>query len=216
MPSIIEQFEAHLPDVDRAIFRGLDSPIAVQAHLDSLPYIAEERDRSPLNLLRDAQCHCLDGGLFASLALWRLEFKPLLIDLVPEPGTDDDHVLALFQVGGCWGALAKSNYAGLRYREPVYRSLRELVMSYFDGFFNPAGQRTLRGYTRPFDLAHYSGTDWAWEEPSTQKLYKRFYARKVIPVITQLAASRLHPLDERAYRSGTLGTNFDETYPRTG
>jgi hypothetical protein len=214
MSSLTEQFTGQLPDAQRVVFLGLASPVAIQAYLDSLPYVAEERNRSALDLMRDAQCHCLDGGVFASLALWRLGFRPLLIDLVPEPGTDDDHVLALFQAHGCWGALAKSNYAGLRYREPVYRSLRELVMSYFDDFFNPTGQRTLRGYTRPFDLSRYPGRDWAWDEPAMQELCRRFYARKCIRVISPEAAALLQPLDERAFRSGTLGTDFDETYPR--
>jgi hypothetical protein len=214
MPNLIEQFEAHLPDTLRATFRGLDSPIAIQAYLDGLPYVAEERDRSPLNLILDGQCHCLDGGFFGALALWRLGFSPLVIDLLPEPDLDDDHVLALFRVDGGWGALAKSNYAGLRYREPVYRSVRELVMSYFDDFFNPSGQRTLRGYTRPFDLSRHPEATWPWEESATQALYRRFYARKSIPLISAEAAARLHPLDERAFRAGTLGTNFNETYPR--
>jgi hypothetical protein len=214
MPTLIEQFEARLPDAQRAAFRKLDSPVAIQDYLDSLPYVAEERDRSPLNLILDGQCHCLDGGFFAALALWRLGFRPLLIDLVPEPNFDDDHVLALLQVDGGWGALAKSNYAGLRYREPVYRSLRELVMSYFDDFFNQVGQRTLRGYTRPFDLSRHMGSSWPWDESATQTLYRRFYARKSTPLISAQAAARLHPLDERAYKAGTLGTDFSETYPR--
>lgn len=214
MPTPIEQFEAHLPGTRRAAFRGLDSPIAIQYYLDGLPYLAEERDRSPLNLILDGQCHCLDGAFFAALALWRLGFRPLVIDLIPEPDLDDDHVLALFRVDGGWGALAKSNYAGLRYREPVYRSLRELVMSYFDDFFNPSGQRTLRGYTRPFDLSRHPDVSWPWDESATQALYKRFYARRFIPLLSAEAATRLHPLDERTFRSGTLGTNFGETYPR--
>ena len=138
----------------------------------------------------------------------------LVLDLVPEPSLDDDHVLAPFKVDGGWGALAKSNYAGLRYREPVYRSLRELVMSYFDDFFNPAGQRTLRRYTRAFDLSRHPDATWPWDETATQVLYRRFYARKSIPLISSRAAARLHPLDERAYKAGTLGTNFNETYSR--
>jgi hypothetical protein len=214
MPTPIEQFEARLPGPQLAALRGLDSPVAIQDYLDGLPYLAEERDRSPLNLILDGQCHCLDGAFFAALALWRLGFRPLVIDLIPAPNLDDDHVLALFQEDGGWGALAKSNYAGLRYREPVYRSLRELVMSYFDDFFNPAGQRTLRGYTRPFDLSRQRESAWPWDESATQVLYRRFYARKSIPLLSTEAAARLHPLDQRAFRAGTLGTNFEETYPR--
>ena len=108
-----------------------------------MPYIGEQRDRSPLNVMLDQHCHCLDGGFFAALALWRIGFKPLLIDLVPDPGMDDDHVLAIFRSRGHWGALAKSNYSGLRFREPVYRTLRELVMSYFEHYYNLGGEKTL-------------------------------------------------------------------------
>lgn len=194
----------------------MDSPTVIQAYLDSLPYVGEERDRSPLDVMRDRQSHCLDGGLFAALALWRIGYAPLLIDLVPAPGLDDDHVLALFRVGARWGALAKSNYAGLRYREPVYRSLRELAMSYFDDFFNSRGERTLRGYTRPFDLSKYPETGWAWDEAATRDLFRRFYARRSIPLINEEAAAALHPLDERSFKSGTLGTDLAEVYPRQG
>jgi hypothetical protein len=214
MASFPTEFETRLPVKLHHVFQTMDSPIAVQAYLDGLPYIGEERDRSPLNVMRDGQCHCLDGALFAALALWQIGFQPLLTDLVPAPGLDDDHVLALFQVDSCWGAVAKSNYAGLRYREPVYRSLRELVMSYFEDFFNSKGQRTLRGYTRPFDLSRYPETGWCWDEPATQALYRRFYARTTIRVISEEVAGRLHPLDERSFKSGTHGTDFGEVYPR--
>lgn len=214
MTSFPLRFQDHLAEDLRRTFLQLNSPVAIQTYLDSLPYIAEERDRSPLNVILDGQCHCLDGGFFAALSLWRLGFRPLVLDLVPEPSLDDDHVLAPFKVDGGWGALAKSNYAGLRYREPVYRSLRELVMSYFDDFFNPAGQRTLRRYTRAFDLSRHPDATWPWDETATQVLYRRFYARKSIPLISSRAAARLHPLDERAYKAGTLGTNFNETYSR--
>src|SRR5512137_2498426 len=122
----IAEFEKRLPPPQRKVFRDLKRPVEVQAYLDSIPYKAEELDRSPLRVMTDGQAHCLDGGIFAALALWQIGFRPLILDLVPEPGADDDHVLALFQVEGCWGALAKSNYPDLRYREPVHRNLREL------------------------------------------------------------------------------------------
>ena len=143
MINAITQFERRLPQNLRSTFRSLDSPQAVQAYLDSIPYKAEELDRSPLRVMTDGQAHCLDGGIFAALALWRIGFPPRLLDLVPAPGSDDDHVLALFQVDGLWGALAKSNYPNLRYREPVHRSLRELAMTYFEFFFNLQKEKTL-------------------------------------------------------------------------
>ena len=160
----LAEFEFHLPKNLRKIFNQLDSPFAIQNYLDSLPYKGEERDRSPLNVMLDGQCHCLDGGFLAALCLWQIGFKPLLIDLVPDPGMDDDHVLALYRIEGRWGAVAKSNYVNLGFREPVYRSLRELAMSYFEHFVSIHQTKTLTGYTRPIDASRYTHLNWAWYE----------------------------------------------------
>ena len=94
----IDQFESHLPNNLRKKFNQINSPFTIQQYLDSIAYKGEERDRSPLNVLLDNQGHCLDGGFLAALCLWRIGFKPLLIDIVPDPGVDDDHVLALYQI----------------------------------------------------------------------------------------------------------------------
>src|SRR4030095_10006682 len=96
--SFLTQFQSCLSTDLKQQFLKLKTPFAIQEYLDSMPYIGEERDRSPLNVMLDNQCHCLDGGFFAALALWRIGFKPLLIDIVPDPGKDDDSVLALYQV----------------------------------------------------------------------------------------------------------------------
>jgi len=212
--SLLSDFVSRLPDEHRKTFLGFKEPYDIQLYLDGLRYNATiERDRSPLNVMEDGQCHCLDGGLFATLALWQLGFQPLMLDLVPAPGLDDDHVLALFQIDGLWGAVAKSNFVGLRYREPVHRSFRELVMSYFEYYFNSGRERTLRGYTRPFNLSKYKENTWAWDETATQELYKRFYARKAIQLFDDTVAAQLHLLDERSFAGGTLGTDMDETFP---
>ena len=208
----IAEFERRLPQGLRKLFRSLKDPVAVQAYLDSLPYKAEELDRSPLRVMMDGQAHCLDGGIFAALALWRIGFRPLIIDLVPAPGSDDDHVLALFQVGGLWGALAKSNYPALRYREPVHRSLRELVMTYFEFYFNLEREKTLRGYTRPLDLSRFRDPAWMWEEEGIKKISKRLYSLKPIALIPEEAAAKLHRVDERSYQAGTYGTDFRWSY----
>jgi hypothetical protein len=208
----ISEFEDHLPPPQRTIFQKLSSPLAVQEYLDSIAYIAEELDRSPLRVMTDGQAHCLDGGLFAALALWRIGFRPLVLDLVPAPGRDDDHVLALYQVDGLWGAVAKSNFANLRYREPVYRTLRELVMSYFEHYYNLQRQKTLRAYARPLNLASFKDTGWMWNEEGVKIVTRRFYSSKTVPLITEENVARLSLADERSFKAGTYGTDFDWVY----
>jgi hypothetical protein len=211
--SFLTDFESQLPKNLRRKFNSLNTPFAIQEYLDSMPYIGERRDRSPLNVMLDGQCHCLDGGFFAALALWRIGFKPLLTDLVPDPGMDDDHVLALYQMDGRWGALAKSNYVNLGFREPVYKTLRELVMTYFEHYVSIHRQKTLRGYTRPLDASRYTHLHWAWDEAGANRLYSaHFYGRKEIPLITKRMEERLNPITDRAYAAETIYTNLDEAF----
>jgi len=215
--SAITEFESHLPANLKATFLSLGSPADIQSYLDSLPYVGEERDRCPLDVMKDGQCHCLDGGLMAALALRRGGDPGLLIDLVPGHDReghklDDDHVLAVFRRRGAWGAVAKSNFAWLRYREPVYRSLRELVMSYFEVYFSLDSVKSLRGYTRPLDISKYDGLNYAWSEAGAGQLYKRLYQRKIIPLISRQAAAQLQRVDQRGYDSGTRGVDVHWVY----
>ncbi len=211
--SFITEFQSHLPAHLRRIFLSLNTPFEIQAYLDSLAYIGEERDRSPLNVMLDGQSHCLDGGFLGALALWRIGFKPLLIDIVPDPGKDDDHVLALYKVEGHWGAIAKSNYVNLGFREPVYKNLRELVMTYFEHYVSIHQEKALRGYTRPIDASRYIHLNWAWDEEGANELYhKHFYGRKAIPLITKRMAKRLSRVTDRVYAAETLHTNLHESF----
>src|SRR5215212_5957628 len=211
--SFLTEFQSRLRADLRRKFISLNSPFAVQEYLDSMPYIGEERDRSPLNVMLDGQCHCLDGGFLAALALWQIGFQPLLIDLVPNPGLDDDHVLALFQMDGCWGAVAKSNYINLGFREPVHKNLRELVMTYFEHYVSVHQEKTLRGYMRPLNASRYTHLNWAWDEAGANQLYhKYFYGRKSLPLISTSTADRLQLVTDRAYAAETLHTNLKESF----
>ncbi len=210
--SILTEFESHLSPALLSTFHSLTSPFLIQQYLDSMPYQAVERDRSPLNVMRDNQSHCLDGGLLAALALWRIGFRPLILDIRPDPGVDDDHVLALYQLDGGWGALAKSNYVNLGFREAVHRNLRELVMTYFEHYASIRYAKVLRAYTRPFDVSKFKPTDWAWNEDSTVKLYKRFYSLKPIPLISLQMAGRLNPVTDRNYACETLFTDLSWSF----
>jgi hypothetical protein len=211
--SFLTEFQSCLNANLRKQFLRLKTPFAIQNYLDSMPYIGEERDRSPLNVMLDGQCHCLDGGFLAALALWQIGFKPLLIDIVPDPGMDDDHVLALYEIDGRWGAVAKSNYVNLGFREPVYKNLRELVMTYFEHYCSVNKEKTLRGYTRPFDASRYTHLNWAWDEAGANRMYhSHFYGRKAIPLISKQMAKRLSPLTDRAYSAEILHTNLNESF----
>lgn len=139
--------------------RALNTPHKVQRFLDALPYHHADTSWSPRRVLRERTAHCLEGAIFAAAALRVNGFPPLLFDL--EAVDDTDHVLALYRVRGHWGAVAQSGYSGLRFREPIYRTLRELALSYFDDYCNHRGERTLRAYsTRPVDLTRFDKQDW--------------------------------------------------------
>jgi hypothetical protein len=205
---VIDQLAAHMTDEEFVLFTRLDSPARIQAFLDELAYPSDtKRNRSPLNTLRERQGHCLDGALFAAAALRRLGHPPQLVDLFPEPGTDDDHVLAVFRQNGMYGALAKSNFTTLRARSPVYRSLRELVMSYFDGYFNQHQELTLRTYTRPVSLLPFDRTGWLWADAGADAIETHLLGLPRRPLISPEAADALEKVDALTYQAATLVTN---------
>jgi hypothetical protein len=150
--------------------RALSTPTKIQRFVEEMPYHHAKTAWSPRIVLQERTAHCLEGAIFAAAALRANGFPPLLFDL--EGYRDDDHVLAIFQMKRHWGAIGKSNFSGLRYREPVYRSLRELAMSYFDDYFNMAGDRSLRAFaTRPVNLARFDSRKWMTADKSQTLWY---------------------------------------------
>jgi len=146
-----------LTPVELRKLRGLKTPYGIQRALDAMPYHLADSAWSPRRVLLENTSHCYEGALFAAAALRVLGYPPLILDLEAEH--DTDHVIAVYRVDGHWGALAKSNYTGCRYREPVYRSLRELALSYFDTYFNLRGERTLRTFSRPVNMRRFASLD---------------------------------------------------------
>lgn len=210
--NIMQQLETHLSLNHKKILEQLTSPVKIQEFLDATPYSPENINRNPLRVMNDRLAHCLDGGFFGAMALRRLGYPPLIVDLLPDPGMDDDHILAIFRKGGCLGAVAKSNYAGLRYREPVYRTMRELAMSYFEDYFNVNGIRTLRYYSATVDLSRYDEFGWMWDDHGCDQVEQALYHLRTFRLISADQAKTLHPLDELSFKSGTLGTNPDGLY----
>lgn len=208
--SPLKHLESLLTDAERKVWHGLSTPAKIQAFLDDVPYSGEERYRCPLTFLHDRTGHCFDGALFAAAALRRLGHRPLIVDLLP--GDDDDHILAIFKRDQCWGAVAKSNFAGLCFREPVYRNLRELVMSYFEGYFNLKGEKTLRGYTQPLNLAAYDRVGWMWSDERLDDIGVKLGEIKSYRVLTPAQIRALQPMDKRSFEAGMLGLNVDGVY----
>ena len=208
----IALFLNQLNKEEKILINGLNTPFKIQAFLDTVVYPGEEGNRSPIEVVRQCKAHCFDGGLFAAAALRLLGFEPIIVDLLPEPGKDDDHILALFYVNGFLGAVAKSNFSGLRYREPIYQTLRELVMSYFEDFFNMKGEKTLRSYSRPVHLKRFDHLNWMTDVEGLNAVEKHLYQLKPTPVITNEQAKYLSPVGERSFEAGIIGLNYDGVY----
>jgi hypothetical protein len=191
---------------ERALFRKLNTPEKIQRYLDGLAYNKEPDGptcRSPRRVMRDRTGHCMEGALFGAAALRTMGHPPLLLDF--EAVRDDDHVLAIFRLRGHWGAVAKSNYSGLRYREPVYRTLRELAMSYFEHYFNLKKEKTLRNYSRPVNLRRFDSIGWMTAEEDVWAIPEYLCEIAHTPLVSAGVAARLGKVDERLFAAGLAG-----------
>jgi hypothetical protein len=187
--------------------RSLKTPNGIQRFLDAMPYHLATTAWSPRRVLRERTAHCLEGAIFAAAALRAIGHRPLIIDLEAE--RDTDHVLAVFKKRGHWGAVASSNYAGLRYREPIHRTLRELAITYFDGYFNLAGDRSLRTFSRPVDLARFDRLDWMTSEKDVWFIPEYLLEISHTPLVTRAMARRLHRVDKRSFEAGLFGHRWE-------
>jgi hypothetical protein len=183
----------------------LASPAAIQHFLDSVPYATDHRYRCPAQVVADRAAHCFDGATFAAAALRQLGHAPRLVDLRAE--RDDDHVIAVYTCGGRFGAISKSNFVGLRFREPIHRSLRELVMTYFELYFNVAGEKTLRAYSAPVDLRRFDALDWTNNLAAMETIALRLDKTRHFPLLSRAMVRKLTPVDERSYTAGLMGAD---------
>jgi hypothetical protein len=155
------EWTGRLTRTERRLFRGLDRPARIQDFLETIPINFErggDTCKSPRMVLETRTAHCIEGALLAATALWFHGHRPLLLDL-KATSRDIDHVVAPFRAHGRWGAISKTNHAVLRYRDPVYRSVRELAMSYFHEYTMDDGRKSLASYSAIFDLRRRGG-DW--------------------------------------------------------
>jgi hypothetical protein len=207
----VEVFDRALTRSERRAVGRLTSPSRIQSFLDELAYSTDKAYRCPLRVLRERTGHCFDGALFAAAVLRRLGRPPLILDMLPNR-RDDDHVVALFKRNGHWGAVANSNFVGLRFREPIYRTLRELVLSYFEQYFNVALEKTLRGYTRPLNLRVFDKQNWMTADGPLEHIAQRLDEIGRVSLLTRSMIAGLSVVDERSYQSGLIGANKSGLY----
>jgi len=191
------------------ILKKLSNSKKIQDFLNSLPFNFEkngETHHSVRQTLKSGKAHCFEGALVAAAAMWINGHRPLLLDLVTVR-PDLDHVVALFrergQPTGGWGAISKTNHAVLRYREPVHRSVRELVMSYFHEYFLPNGKKTLRSFSKPFDLSKLN-TDWITTDQNLASLVHTLDLSPHTRILSPKQIRNLRKVDKIEIKAGDI------------
>lgn len=191
-----------IPAKEYEILKTLHTPRKIQDFISAIPCNFEEEGDtclSPLMVMRQKRAHCIEGAMVAAIALRVHGFEPLIVDL--EATKDDfDHVIAVFKQHGFWGAISKTNHGVLRYRDPVYRDIRELVMSYFHEYFiNENGKKSLRRYTQPINLAMFDDKGWMTAEDNVWYISDYLTHVKHTPLLTraQIASLRSASMTER-------------------
>jgi hypothetical protein len=190
--------------------RRLTPPWRIQKFLDELDYdVRGEGCRSARRVLRERKVQCMDGALFAAAALRVQGRKPLILDL--EAVQDDDHVIALYRVRGLWGAIARSNYSGLRFREALFSTVRDLVLSYVEGYFNLRRQKTLRRYSRPFDLSRFDALEWMTSERDLWEIPNHLVGIPHRRLHTLAGERALAPVSKVVFEAGLVGRRLDRS-----
>ena len=196
------------PDCERrefVLFKKLNSPAKIQDFLNTLPFNFEKNGdtcSSPLVVLDRKMAQCLEGALLAAAILWYHDQKPLLLDLrTVRP--DDDHVLALFKQGGRWGAISKTNHAVLRYRDPIYTTIRELALSYFNEYFLDNGKKTLRSYSKPLNLLQFDD-EWLTIDQELWGIYEELDNAPHVALADKKTLRRLRKADAIEIEAGKI------------
>ncbi len=188
------------------ILKKLKTPAKIQDFLDKLKINFEENGDtclSPLMVLKKGKCHCMEGAILAALALRVQGYKPLVVDLTSNK-RDFDHVVAVFKKNGKWGAISKTNHAVLRYREPVYDSIRELVMSYFHEYFDSKGRKNLRSYSMPVDLSRFDEMGWMTSEDELWDIPTYLAEVKHLPLLNKKQMHSLRKADKIEIEAGNI------------
>lgn len=189
-----DKLKALLTPAERKLFAKLSTPQKIQDYLDAMPSNVlnsnEHTMRSPRRVMRDRKAHCMEAAMLAAAALAYHSKPPILLGLEATAG-DYDHIVTLFKEGGRWGAISKTNYPVLRWRDPVYLSVRELAMSYFHEYFLDSGKKTLRRYSAPFNIQKYDPARWLAIEEDVDWLAEELGEARHLPIAPPAAIKKL-------------------------
>ncbi|MDB5189479.1 MAG: hypothetical protein JWL82_436 [Parcubacteria group bacterium] len=205
-----------LNEKELALFSRLSTPSKIQDFLDTLAVNHEKREESchsPRRVLEERKAHCMEAALVAATALWLHGEAPLLMELRAAPG-DQDHAVALYKRNGYWGAVSKTNHVSLRFRDPVYKTMRELALSYFHEYFlNVNGAKTLRAYTRPFSLKRF-GTKWMTSDTGVWPIAYALHDAPHYSLLPEENKKFVRPADRIERRAGRI-IEWTRSDPRT-
>ena len=193
------------------ILKKLDTPKKIQDFLNSLEINFEKGGdscMSPRKVLKEKRCHCIEGAIFAALALRFHGKKPLIVDLTATKD-DFDHVICVFKDGGKWGCISKSNHSAHRYREPVYRDIRELVMSIFHEYIDKKGNKTLRSYSMPVNLCNFDYLEWWKIEKDLWDIAEHLVEVKHYNILGKNQSRKLRKADKIEIDAGNI-TQYKE------
>lgn len=187
------------------LLKSLNTPPKIQDFLNTIPmsFATHGEYLSPRRVLHEWKAQCMEGAMLAATALRLSGHKPLVMDLKTARG-DEDHVVAVFQIDGHWGAISKTNHGVLRYREPIYKNIRELALSYFHEYFLQDGRKTLRSYSEPVDLSRFDARGWMTSEEDVHYIPDYIDRVKHSPLLTRAQVARLRKADVIERKMGAL------------
>ena len=215
----LTQKESGLTKEEYAILAKLDSPIKIQNYLDAMPFNFEKKGDthlSPRRVLREKKCHCIEGAMLAATALWIAGEPPVIMNLSARMGRGDvDHVITLYKRGGMYGAISKTNHAVLRFRDPVYRTPRELALSYFNEWFMlSSGEKTLECYSKPLDLQKRFDAEWITAEKDLWNVAEALSVTPHYYLVPKGNWRYVRKADSMELKAGSL-TEWQKSNPRT-
>jgi hypothetical protein len=198
---------------ERRVLAGLRSPSHIQQFLDELDYEEKGGAASPRVVMMSGRAQCFSGALFACAALRELGHPPRIVYI--DAVTDDGHCLAVYEKDGLWGAIAKSNFTTIRSREPVY-PLLALGLSYFDGFYNVYGKRTMRAFTPPIELEPFERRGWRFSEGQLLYIDRAIDLSPRAWKLPRRSVRTVSKVSEALRQAGLLGSNAAGLWRRPG